>query len=190
MSVQEGPFKTLDEIREANKNIGHHWFDPETKVFFDSIWDEEVFGGRYFVSAEAYDATKTPHRWTIRRATNDGAIESIGLNGAYTRRSDAKRQAKLIAAAHLRVRPDREVYRPCDGANCKEKDPPNWAIFELPIAHGANGLGELCLELCPWCIPVAVDQFLRPLLDDKGELKLRSYPADVSDIKEDDGLAL
>ena len=177
--MADGPFKSLDDIRRANESIGHYWFNPETKEFFNSVWDEEVIGGRYFASAEAYDM-HSECRWSIRCAADDGSIETIGPLGAYASRIDAKDQAQFIASAPLRARPDQEVYRPCEGPGCAVKDHHNWAVFELPIGKTQSRAGlistEVCLELCSTCIPAAVDALLRPQLSDQLEPPAQHSP--------------
>jgi len=63
---------TMQEIREANRKAGFHWFDADTLRFFRSRIGERVYqgaGGIYFVSSEQFvgsDGRGKPRAYTVR----------------------------------------------------------------------------------------------------------------------------
>lgn len=81
-------FRTIKEIKQANRASGGHWFDPDTLRFFRSRIDSTVYGGRYFVSSEQYDDS-TPRLYTVREAKPDGDVETVGEFQAYATRGEA-----------------------------------------------------------------------------------------------------
>jgi hypothetical protein len=87
----------MDEIREANRRSGGHWFSRDTMRFFNSRVSGQVIGGRFFVSSERYDYN-APRLYTIREALEDGSIETVGGFQAWTNARDAKRTAESLAA--------------------------------------------------------------------------------------------
>lgn len=85
-------FKTLADVKKANKKIGQVWFSPDTMKWFDSKIESELIAGRFFVTSE-----KAPHQpirtFTVRQAHSDGTIETFGEFNAHTTLA-----AALIAA--------------------------------------------------------------------------------------------
>jgi len=91
-------FHTIDQIKRANSNNGHHWFDPNNMRFFHSRVGETVYhvGERsLFVSSECREPGETPRRYTIHEANDDGSIDTIGEFQQYASR------ARAIAAIRL-----------------------------------------------------------------------------------------
>ena len=84
--------KTIDEIKQANRNLGHHWFDAGTMRFFATrICNETVEelpdGGALFVTSE-----KPPHgerAYAVRRAKPNGEVETVGRICTYRTRQQA-----------------------------------------------------------------------------------------------------
>ena len=66
-------FETIDQIKQANDAIGHHWFEPDAMRFFRSRLGQTVYGGRFFISSEQFDY-RSPRLYTVRRANDDGSI--------------------------------------------------------------------------------------------------------------------
>ena len=83
---------TIQQIKDANKAIGNHWFSPDTIRYFRSIVRGPVIGNM-FVSSERYNGD-TERRYTIRECI-DGRIETVGEFQQYA----SKRQA-LKAIGH------------------------------------------------------------------------------------------
>ena len=85
-------YRTIKEIKQANKEAGQHWFDADTMRFFNSRILSPVIGGRYFVSSEKYD-DGSPRLYTIRIANDDGTIDTVGDFQGYETADKAKRAA-------------------------------------------------------------------------------------------------
>lgn len=101
-------FTSIGEIRQANRAIGHHWFDPAALRYFGCRVGSTVYGGRYFVTSEQDDGVTMSdgvHRaawngrrlYTVRMATERGEIETVGTFGGYTSGAAARRAAARFA---------------------------------------------------------------------------------------------
>jgi hypothetical protein len=103
-------FYTISQIAQANKALGHHWFEPATKRFFASRVLSDVYQtsqngvGAYFVSSERCNLSGESRLYTVRRALSNGAIETVGAFQAYDTARQAKAAAKRFAA--LKVKPE------------------------------------------------------------------------------------
>lgn len=96
--VFPGPWKTLAEIKRANKAAGRFWFEPATLQFFRSIVHDDVYGGRLFISSEQFEAsdgTKAPRTWSIRVCHDDGEIHTLDKR-KYKSLNEAEQTVKLI----------------------------------------------------------------------------------------------
>lgn len=104
------PFRTVDEIRDANRRAGDHFFDPDTMRSFQSRVLHGVYAGRFFITSErdrgfhfggqwaaAWDGER---RYTIREALPDGTIGRDGSGfGEYRDARTARRAAQRLADA-------------------------------------------------------------------------------------------
>lgn len=82
----------MDDIKRANANIEHHWFDPGSMRFFHTRVGECIYhvGERsLFVTSECREPGETPRRYTIREAQADGSIDTIGEFQGYATRARA-----------------------------------------------------------------------------------------------------
>jgi len=103
---EQGTFSNIREVRWANRQLGHHWFDADTLRFFQSRVHSDLYGGRYFVTSErdsgfgsigaAWDGRR---RYTVRMANADGSIETVGEFGQYGSRAGAHAAAARLAYA-------------------------------------------------------------------------------------------
>lgn len=85
-------FKSLTEVKAANKQLGHCWFSPAAMKFFKSKVVSKLMFGQYFISSECYMFGKsgTPEvKFTIRKAWPSGQIETIGGGETYKSKQDA-----------------------------------------------------------------------------------------------------
>ena len=85
---------TIQQIKDANKAIGHHWFEPGTLRFFNSRVSGPVIGNMFVSSEKGPDEIR---RYTIRKCTN-GAITTVGEFQAYATKAQALRALRAIAA--------------------------------------------------------------------------------------------
>lgn len=70
-----GEFISMDEVREANRELGHHFFDKETIRFFGSRVGSKLYGGRFFVTSEL-DFYRTDRRYSVRFVEDDGSVST------------------------------------------------------------------------------------------------------------------
>jgi len=109
LTADEANFTSIEQIRYANRQLGHHFFDTDTLRFFRSRNGSTVYGGQYFITSEqdhdyggsigaAWDGER---RYTVRRANADGSIETVGHFGQYGSRSGAAAAAARLAGEVL-----------------------------------------------------------------------------------------
>jgi hypothetical protein len=81
----------ISDIMERNRDIGHHFFDPDTLAFFRGKVLADTFGP-YFVTSE--QARGESRRYTVRQALPDGSIETVGMFQQYETRAAALAAAR------------------------------------------------------------------------------------------------
>lgn len=86
-------FFTIKEVKQANKDLGHHWFSPDTIRFFNCRVLPTVYGGHYFITSEKYDYN-SPRLYTIRFVSSDGSIDTVGDFQYYETAGQAKKAIK------------------------------------------------------------------------------------------------
>ena len=94
MEPKAAVYFTIQQIKDANKAIGHHWFEPGTLRFFKSRFSGPVIGNMFVSSEKGPDEIR---RYTIRECTN-GAINTVGEFQAYATKAQALRALRAIAA--------------------------------------------------------------------------------------------
>lgn len=95
-------FRTIEEIRAANRSIGHCWFSAGALEFFSSKIYRTLYaweGGAYFVSSEK--DRHYPRLYTVRFAFPDGRVETVGGFQGYDCEDDAAAEASRLAAARF-----------------------------------------------------------------------------------------
>lgn len=90
-------YATIAEIKAANKKNGYHFFDRDTLKFFGSLIDRSVYGGQYFVTSECGWGTNYKREWTVRKANENGDIETVSELGEYSSLNVARNAAKRLA---------------------------------------------------------------------------------------------
>lgn len=89
---------SIEEIRRANKDAGHYFFSPDTMRFFRSRVGFRIYpvkDGAFFVTSERYD-DNAPRLYTVRRAYDDGRIETMGEFQGYGTSAEANRAARKM----------------------------------------------------------------------------------------------
>ncbi len=87
-----GPFQSMREIKKANEELGHYFFDDGAMRFFDSIIYPTVYKGRFFVTSE-----KGPNgirAYTLRCARDDGSVWTVGEHQQHATIKEARKAAK------------------------------------------------------------------------------------------------
>ena len=69
-------FKTLAEVKAANKANGNYWFERSTMRFFNSVIESRLMDGGFFITSERMELT-FPKRYTVREAMPDGDIKTV-----------------------------------------------------------------------------------------------------------------
>jgi hypothetical protein len=100
-TVTGGGFASMDEIRAANRAIGHHWFSGETLRFFDGRVSDTLHAGRMFGHSIRFDEN-TPRQYRVGIARDTGEIEQIdhdfdrpALRDAFLHRRDHKIEVRF-----------------------------------------------------------------------------------------------
>jgi hypothetical protein len=96
-------FKTIAQVKKANKAAGMHFFSKDTMQVWNSrIHGKNLIGGRYFITSEQYD--HWPRHYTVRMVKNvKGHIETVGggpnkPQGSFHELADAREYANKLAA--------------------------------------------------------------------------------------------
>ena len=91
-----GKIKTIADLKEKNKELGHHFFSPETMRFFGSKIESGILGGNYFITSEKnFDDTKREFR--VRSFAPTGKI-----GNPLGKTFDTKEQAKDAIKEHTK----------------------------------------------------------------------------------------
>lgn len=97
-------YRSLDEIRAKNEEIGHHWFSPRTLAFFQSRIMKDLHLGAFFISSEMDTYRADARReYTIRGAKPCGCIETVGEFGQYATLAEARKALYALTPAHRLV---------------------------------------------------------------------------------------
>ena len=88
-------FGSIDEIIQANKNLGHHFFEHD---FLAEVADPEIYRGKYFITKDflRLGNLDVPGKYTIRMAGEDGGISTVCEYCQYDNLDQAK-----IGRAHV-----------------------------------------------------------------------------------------
>ena len=90
-------FRTIEEIKRANRDSGYHFFSADTMRFFGSRIVSGLIGGHYFVTSEESDVWNQPRRYSVRVAHSDGMIDTVGGFHVYQNAREAADVARDCA---------------------------------------------------------------------------------------------
>lgn len=91
-------YSTIYDVRLANGQAGKHFFSADTLRFFSSRIGGSLYGWRYFITSERFDA-QSPRLYTIREALPTGDIRTVGEFQAYKSSRAAIAQISLLLKA-------------------------------------------------------------------------------------------
>jgi hypothetical protein len=102
-------FHTVNEIKQAARDNGNHFFDLASMRFFSSRVGYKVYGGKYFITSEQFvtwypEYHQEPRKYTIRAVIyHDGqfGIEDIGEFQQYETREAAAKVAERLGAHRM-----------------------------------------------------------------------------------------
>jgi hypothetical protein len=92
-------FKSMSELREKNKEIGHCFFDRDTMKFWGSRIESALYRGTYFITSEKGNTAQEKRKYSIRRALKTGEIVTEGKLRAYSTLDDAKEAVRDLIRA-------------------------------------------------------------------------------------------
>lgn len=70
------PYRTITEVKRANKASGHFWFSPATVKAFASRVESPILGGRYWVeSTTTYNDEGREYKLCV--ADDDGDVQYV-----------------------------------------------------------------------------------------------------------------
>ena len=95
-----GPYQSIQHIKAKNKKVGRFFFQPETMSFFGSCVEEQVYGGRLFITSECYGRGH-PRLYTIREALDNGDIFTAGKFQEYETLEQAVTAARALVDAAM-----------------------------------------------------------------------------------------
>ena len=90
-------FKTIAEVRQANRAIGHHFFDRKTMAFFASRVESGLYAGRWFITSEKAGFTSERRTYTVREVMPDGKVNTVGEFCKYHIVEDARDRCRELA---------------------------------------------------------------------------------------------
>lgn len=67
-----GPYRTLRQIKKANKAAGKFYFEADTLRFFDSKPEPEIYAGRFFL--DSIQPPDGPRLYTVCVAYDNGDV--------------------------------------------------------------------------------------------------------------------
>jgi hypothetical protein len=88
---------TIPELRALNRAQGYNFFSPETLRFFNSMVEDEVFGGCIFVTSEQ-NGYRNPRLYTVRAIRANGSIETLSEFQEFETREQALSEAQSLAS--------------------------------------------------------------------------------------------
>lgn len=94
------PFRTMDDVRLANHELGHHWFEPATLRWFGSRVGSTLYGGRFFTTSErdpSGSAWNGQRRYSVREVRPDGSVDTASGFGEFASWSGADKAAQRMA---------------------------------------------------------------------------------------------
>lgn len=100
-----GPWRSIEEIKRANRRIDHHFFDADTMRFFLSRLAPGIIAGRFFVTSEQFvsfdGAAIEPRRYTVRQVTDEGEISDASEFQRFPTLRAARRWADQVVKGEV-----------------------------------------------------------------------------------------
>lgn len=97
-------FKSIHEVRVANKSSGYFFFSRNTMRFFDSRIESKLYHGRFFITSEQLHGSlgSNPRKYTIRYAKDDGGITPVRGN-EFKSINHARTLLKYLTLPHDKI---------------------------------------------------------------------------------------
>lgn len=88
-TAQSTKYKTMSDVRAANKANGNYFFSRDSMRFFKSKIESGLYNGKYFITSEQFDYN-SPRLYTVRSVNLDASINTIGDFQQYKTKSHAR----------------------------------------------------------------------------------------------------
>lgn len=90
-------YRSMAQIKNANLDADGVFFRPDVMAIFQTQIEAGPFKGGRFVTSEQFTSMRGkvyPRRYTVRRALESGAIETVGQFQEYEDKTSAVRAAR------------------------------------------------------------------------------------------------
>lgn len=98
-------FNSMKELREANKKIGHFFFDRSSMKLWNLKIETPLYRGTFFITSQKGNAAKDKRKFKINQAAPNGAISTAGKVGGYNTLDDAKDAVKVLIRSLRVIKP-------------------------------------------------------------------------------------
>jgi hypothetical protein len=88
-------FTTMEQVKQANKARGQHWFDADTMEYWGTEIHGEPMAGEFFITSED-NFNKDARFFTIRKVSDTGRISTVGRWQEYATLKEAEEQVAII----------------------------------------------------------------------------------------------
>ena len=87
-------FQSMNQVQEANRKAGQHFFDPSTMDFFNSRIESALIQHRFFVTSE--QGPDGIRAYTVRVVYDSARIGSVGGFQGYATKREAIKAIEAI----------------------------------------------------------------------------------------------
>ena len=94
-------YRSIHEIKEANRRAGEFFFSPGTMHFFASKVLPTVYGGRYFITSERFGST-AQRVYSVRECDELGFITNVPNGNEFRTRTRARTFVKKLCTPAVR----------------------------------------------------------------------------------------
>ena len=70
-------FTTMEQVKQANRARGQHWFDADTLEYWGTEIHGELMAGEFFITSED-NFNRDARFFTIRKVSDTGRISTVG----------------------------------------------------------------------------------------------------------------
>lgn len=86
-------FKSMQEVKDANKASGLYFFDENNMKFFKSVIETELISSRWFITSELGPNFGAPREFTVREVLDQsGRIKTV--DRGFKSSKDAQKSIK------------------------------------------------------------------------------------------------
>jgi hypothetical protein len=86
---------TMEQVKQANKARGQHWFDADTLEYWGTKIHGELMAGEFFITSED-NFNRDARFFTIRKVSDTGRVSTVGTWQQYATLKEAEEQVAVI----------------------------------------------------------------------------------------------